>query len=314
MGRGAILLLTVLLAAVARGADPHPPARRAAVATIFPLYDWARVIGGDRVTAEQLLPAGVEAHSYAPRPRDVARLASAEVFLWCGPAMEPWAVDLMRGLRGARVVAFAAGSHAGAAAEAEPHGDHDAHGATCAHAGEDPHFWLDPLAARNVVVELGALFAARDPKGADGYRERTAAYARELDGLHAAITSTVARARTRTLVYAGHPAFDRFGRRYGLTFVSPYAGFAPDAEPGPRALAALIGRMRSAGTKVVYHEELIEPRVGQTIARETGARLRLLHGVHNVTDAERSAGATYLSLMRANLEALKDGLGVEGSP
>lgn len=314
MSRFPIILLSVLLAAGAHGADTNAPAKRTAVATIFPLYDWARVIGGDRMSAEQLLPAGVEAHSYAPRPRDVARLASADFFLWCGPAMEPWAVDLLRGLHGARGVAFEAGRWVGPLGEPAAQGETDGHGDVHAHAGVDPHFWLDPLAAKQVVEAMGAQFAERDAAGAGGYRARAAAYARELDDLHGAITSAVARARTRTLVYAGHLAFDRFGRRYGVTFLSPYAGFAPDAEPGPRALAALIGRMRTAGTTIVYHEELIDPRVARAIARETGARLRLLHGVHNVTDAERRAGVTYLSLMRANLEALKDGLGVEEAP
>ena len=304
---------SVLLLAGAGGAAERP---REVVATIFPLYDWSRAIGGERVTVTQLLPPGVEAHGYAPTPRDVARVARADLFLWCGPAMEPWAEDLLRGLRGRRGAVFEAGRHAaagGAAAPASAEKGHE-HDATCGHGAADPHFWLDPLAARAAVLALAEAFAESDPAGAEGYRRRAGDYARELDALHADISAVVARARTRTLIHAGHLAFGQFGRRYGLEFVSPYAGFSPDAEPGPRALAALIGKVRSSGARVIYHEEMIEPRVARTIARETGATLRLLHGVHNVTAEERKAGATYLTLMRANLEALKPGLGEEAAP
>lgn len=311
--RQALAALAMLAAAAAPAGDPP----RQAVATIFPLYDWARTIGGERVAVTQLLPAGVEAHGYAPAPRDVARIARADLFLWCGPAMEPWAADLLRGLQDRHGAAFEAARHvppgqgAGpAAAEAAEH----RHDGTCVHGAEDPHFWLDPLAAKAVVLAMADTLAEVDRAGAGEYRRRAADYARELDTLHADFTAVVARARTRTLVHAGHLAFGQFGRRYGLEFVSPFAGFSPDAEPGPRALAAIVGKIRETGARVIYHEELIEPRVARTLARETGATLRLLHGVHNVTAEERKAGATYLTLMRANLEALKAGLGVEAAP
>lgn len=310
--RRALAALVMLAAMAAQAGDPQ----RQAVATIFPLYDWARVIGGERVAVTQLLPAGVEAHGYAPAPRDVARIARADLFLWCGPAMEPWAADLLRGLQDRRGAVFEAGRHALASNAATPAAEaaEHRHDETCAHGAEDPHFWLDPLAARAAVLAMAEAFSGIDPAGADGYRRRAADYARELDALHADIKAVVAGARTRTLIHAGHLAFGQFGRRYGLEFVSPYTGFSPDAEPGPRALAALVEKIRSSGAQVIYHEELIEPRVARTLARETGATLRLLHGVHNVTPEERKAGATYLTLMRANLEALKAGLGVEAAP
>ncbi len=308
--------LAVLTAMTAAGA---PETHLHVVATIFPLADWARVVGGDRVEVLQLLPPGVEAHTFAPTPRDAARLGAAGLFLFCGPAMEPWAADLAAGagLGGARL--FQADRHVTAlAATGAPPGAAHSHGPACDHghahgpdAGVDPHFWLDPLAAVEVVHALAAAFAAADPDGAAGYRDRAERYAGELRALHADFEAMVKGAATRTVVYGGHPAFGRFGLRYGLDFVSPYEGFSPDAKPGPRAIASLVRRMRELGTRIVYHEELVEPRVARVLAEEAGARLVLLHGAHNLAAAERKAGESYLSIQRANLTRLREGLGAK---
>jgi len=306
------------LAATAVVAAPDA-ARLRVVTTIFPLADWARAVGGDRVEVLQLLPPGVEAHTFAPSPRDVARLRDAGLFVFCGPAMEPWAADLAAGagLAGARL--FQADRHVTplASTGAPPDAAH-LHGPACDHghahgpAGDtDPHFWLDPPAAAGVVEALATAFAAADPDGAGGYRQRAEAYVAELRTLHADFETLVRGAASRTVVYGGHPAFGRFARRYGLDFVSPYEGFSPDAKPGPRALASLVRRMRELGTRVVYHEELIEPRVARVLADEAGARLELLHGIHNRTADEQRAGATYLSLQRANLAKLRESLGAK---
>jgi len=314
-GGRSLLAGTIALAAVTAGAAE--PALHA-VASIFPLYDWARIVGGERVEVVQLLPPGVEAHTFAPSPRDAVRLRSAGLFLFCGPSMEPWAADLAAaaGLAGSRW--FRADAHvpplppseADASPEAHVHGPDDDHGH--AHgdpADADPHFWLDPLAAEAVVHALADAFATLDPGGAARYRARADAYAAELRCLDADFAAMVRDAATRTGVYGGHPAFGRFARRYGLECVSPYEGCSPDAQPGPRAIAGLVRRMRELGTRVVSHEELLDPRVARVLAEEAGARLVLLHGVHNRTADEQRAGATYLSIQRANLERLREGLG-----
>ncbi len=113
----------------------------------------------------------------------------------------------------------------------------------------------------------------------------------------------------RTIVYGGHFAFGYFARRYGLTHVSPYTGFSPDAEPTPRKIAELIDRIRELGTSTVYFEELVDPKVAEVIADATDAEMLLLHGAHNVTAAELEAGVSYLDIMQENLEKLKKGLG-----
>lgn len=309
--RKSALTLATLLAAAAAAAAPVR-----VVTTIFPLTDWARAVGGDRAEVHQLLPPGVEAHSFAPRPSDLARIESADVFIYLGPDMEPWAQRLLRATsKASRVDVEAARGieRLTACAECEAHDhDHDHDHDGPASAATDPHVWLDPVLAQRMVEAIADGLSRADPEGAETYRRNAAAYNERLKALHGRIESTLRNARHRTLLYGGHFAFGYFARRYGLEHRSPYRGFAPDAAPTPRAVAELIRTLRETGQKVIFHEELIEPRAARVIAEQTGARLLPLHGAHNLSREEAERGdVTYLSIMERNLENLAAGLEAE---
>jgi zinc transport system substrate-binding protein len=123
------------------------------------------------------------------------------------------------------------------------------------------------------------------------------------------IRATLEKCKSRTIIYGGHFAFGYFARRYGLEYLSPYAGFSPNAEPTPRKIAELIETLKKTGSSCIYYEELLEPRVARIIAENTGAKLLLLHGAHNISRDELDQGVTYLEIMQGNLERLKLGLG-----
>jgi zinc transport system substrate-binding protein len=96
--------------------------------------------------------------------------------------------------------------------------------------------------------------------------------------------------------------------RFNLDHVSPYKGFAPNAEPTPRDIAELTKSMREGGFKYIFYEEGIDPKVARVIGDETGAGKLLLHGAHNVSKDELSAKVSYYSLMNDNLARLQEGL------
>ncbi|MBS3984705.1 MAG: zinc ABC transporter substrate-binding protein [Selenomonadales bacterium] len=187
--------------------------------------------------------------------------------------------------------------------------DHKGDGHDHAHEhGQDPHIWLDPVFAQHMVDNIVAGLAQADPQNAAFYRENGEAYKVKLQALHEQFASFLATVENRTILYAGHFAFGHFARRYGLEHKSPYVGFSPNAEPTPRRIAELIENVRETGSQVIFHEELVEPRVARIIAEATGARMSLLHGAHNVSREELRAGATYLSIMEGNLARLREGL------
>lgn len=266
------------------------------VTTIFPLYDWLRIVGGDHIRVRQLLPPGVEAHSYAPRPSDIHALQKADLFVFLHETMEPWAADLMAGAARPGLHTFKAAENLAVPEEHEGH--HDA----------DPHVWLDPLLAAQIVQRLAETLAAIEPLHAEYFQSRAAEYISQLVSFDERVRKELSSCRQRTVFYAGHSAFSYFAKRYDLTIQSPFNDFAPSAAPGPQKLAQFLNALKESGASVVFHEELVDPRLARAIALETGARLEMLHSAHNLTADERRSALSYLDLMNSNLAKLKGAL------
>ena len=113
--------------------------------------------------------------------------------------------------------------------------------------------------------------------------------------------------RSRALVTT-HAAFGHLAARYGLEQLS-LAGSSPEAEPGPRELERLIDSVQASGATTVFAEPLASDRVAQTVAREVGAEVAVLDPLEGLSEEQLEAGVDYLSVMRANLAALRAALG-----
>lgn len=300
-----IFLLLICVALTSSTLSAAGNRRLNVVTTLFPLFDFVQRVGGDRVKATLLLPPGVEAHSFSPRPKDAVAVGSADVFVYTGEAMEPWVGDFLKGLDDddLLVVDATKGLPLLGSDHDDEHHDHHHHG------GVDPHVWLDPSLAGRMVGIIADALAKKDPADAETFKRNAAAYQNELRALDRDIRGALSRCERKTIVCGGHFAFGYFAKRYGLKHRSAYSGFSPSARPSPRALANLIKNVKRDGAKAIYYGELINPKVAKVIAEETGAELLLLHGAHNISANELRSGATYLSIMRENLERLKKGLG-----
>ena len=276
------------------------------VTTLFPTYDFARQVGGDKVDVTLLLPPGVEPHTFEPKPQDVVRINKADVFIYTGRYMEPWAENLIKGLsdKGPEIVDASSGIKLMDEEDEEDEEEHGHHH----HGGKDPHIWLDLGNAQIMVETIAGAFAGKDPANGAYYLKNAGEYNAKLADLDRRYKETLAKAKYKTIIYGGHFAFGYFARRYGLEHDSPYEGFSPNAEPSPKAIAELIKKLRESGVKYIYYEELLDPKVARTISQETGAKLELLHGAHNVSKDELKAGVTYISIMEDNLNKLKVGL------
>ena len=248
------------------------------VASFHPLAELAQRVGGDAVRVTDLTPPGTEPHDLELSPRQLDDLADADVVLHAGPAFQPAVARAADRVDGRVVDVLAA---------LDPAEDGD---------NADPHFWLDPTrmrAAAEVVAE------------ALGARSGLAALQRELDALDAEIEEGLARCRSRILVTA-HDAFGAFAARFRLE-PHPITGLAPEAEPDPQHLDRLATLVRDRGVSVVFTEELVSPKVAQSLAREAGVRTAVL----DTLEGPGPDGSTYESRMRANLAALQAGLGCE---
>ena len=293
----AALLALVMIIPACRKAE-RGNGKLQVVTTLFPLYDFAKRIGGEKAQVSLLLPPGVEPHSFEPRPEDIVRVNRADLFIYTNKFMEPWAASIVAGVDKGRVGIVEGGS----GIPLQPAPGVGEHGGAM-----DPHVWLDLENARLIVANILASFVARDPSHRAYYERNAAGLAQELAALDLKYRETLANCPKKVFLHGGHYAFGYLARRYGLRYLSASAVNA-DAEPTPARLAELVNLMRRERLNYVYTEELLSPRVAETIARETGAKILMLSAGHNLSRDQFQRGVSFISLMEQNLQNLKAGL------
>jgi zinc transport system substrate-binding protein len=270
------------------------------VTTLFPLYDFARAVGGDQVDVTLLLPPGVEAHAFEPKPSDIVKIDQADIFVYTGKMMEPWAEDIAASAaaKGVRIVDASRGI------ELIPGVFHDEDEPA---GSMDPHIWLDFDNATKMAVSIAEALAMKDSAHAAEYKANAAAYSDRLGALDSRYRETLASCKTKTIVYGGHYALGYLAHRYGLEYTAAQ-GIAPDAEPTAQDLAAMVEQIRREHVDTVFYEELSSPKIAETIASETGAKLLLLNAAHNIAKEDYTKGVTFTALMEENLAHLREGL------
>lgn len=299
----------VLYAAIKKDSPNDAKVGINVIASIFPVYDFARAVGGDRVSLSMLLTPGLEAHSYEPRPSDISKLTKASLFVYTSREMEPWVADLLSGIKaGSFVKSLEAGSGV-------PVIISEAHEGEAVQVGGDsldPHVWLDFTNAEYMVRKIAAILSEIDPEGSAYYLDNAEAYCLKLSHLDESFKTAIDRCSKKTIIHGGHYAFGYLAKRYGLQYMAAQ-GFSPDSELGPRQIAELMILMKESGSRYIFFEELVEPRTAETISKETGAGMLMLHAGHNISKSEFDSGVTFVDLMKTNLENLKVGLEFGGN-
>lgn len=263
-----------------------------AVASFYPLYDFASNVAGDRATVTSLVPPGIEPHDWEPTLGDVTRVRSADMLIINGAGFEAWADGI-----GARKIV---NTSEGIELEAVE-GEQDGHGAV------DPHIWLDPVLAKQQVEAIRAALAQADPANAEYYSENVASYGAELDSLDSFIRSELSNCEKSEFI-AFHDAFGRFAERYGLEQHAIH-DISPEGEVLPQRLQEVIELARSLGISVIYSEDLVDPRLAEVVAGEIpGGRVLVLSPIEGIDADERAADIDYIAKMRENVANLREGL------
>ena len=284
------------------------------VTTLFPQYDFARQIVGDKAEVTLLLPPGMESHSYEPTPADMIKINKANLFIYTGELMEPWAHKMIESVDSEQVKVLDVSQGIPLLAsneEDEQHHDHEAEVEGHEHSEDDghhhtydPHIWTSPQNAKVMVNNILEALCEVDPQNADYYKANAQAYQLQLDNLNDEFEVVVSNSKHDTIYHSGRFAMQYLMQQYGINYVS-----APfEAEPSSALVAQVINEIKANNIPAIYYEELITPKIAQMISEETGAQMLLLHSCHNVSKEDFDNGMTYLSLMEQNVENLKIGL------
>jgi len=268
--------------------------------TLFPLYDMAKNIGADKADVSLLVPPGTEPHTFEPKPSDIIKINEADIFIYTGKSMEPWAEDIIKGVINKNLIVVDASKGTRMIPAVFP--DKDEPGGVL-----DPHIWLDFDNAKIMAKNIADALAAEDPADKAFFQQNADAYNTKLIELDASFRKTLSTCKHKEIIYAGHYAFGYLAHRYGLTYLAAQ-GVSPDAEPTAKDLIRLVEQIKKNNIHYVFYEELSSPKIAETIARETHAKLLLLNAAHNLTRDQFQRGVSFFEILHADLEQLKIGL------
>ena len=260
------------------------------VATIVPLADFARQVGGARAEVTLLLPAGASPHTYEPTPKTVHEISKAKIFIRIGAGLEFWADKLVAAA--ARDVITVTCSEGVTLIKGQEHG----HGHALSNV--DPHIWLDPIICIDIIRKIEDAFSKADPSNSSYYKKNSSVYIARLLSLDREISEKVRTFRTREYI-TFHSAWDYFSRRYGLK-VAGVIEEGPGKEPTARHIGEILRLIKGLKTRVVFAEPQSSTRIAEVIAKEAGAQVLILDDLGGQKGRE-----TYLDLMRYNLAVME---------
>lgn len=326
IGVAAAIAAALFFAFHGERAAPERGGRPKVVATIFPQYDFARAIGGDRIELSMLLKPGMDSHSYSPSPQDIINIQNCDLFIYIGGENDHWVEKILdsfdegKGPKTLRLIdsVSAVEEELAEGMQEEDHGHGHDHG----HAHEDgaeeygheheaeydEHIWTSPRNAEKMAAAIKEALASVDPENSSFYEENARAYAAELEKLDEDLRRTTGGGRRRLLVFGDRFPFRYLTDEYGLKYAAAFPGCSAESEASAATVAYLIDKVRKENVPVVFHIEMSDEKTADAICRETGAKKMLLHSCHNLSREEIEEGATYVALMRKNLENLKEAL------
>lgn len=277
------------------------------MASFYPMYDFAVKIGGDKATVTDMIPAGTEPHDWEPAATDIKNLEEADVFVYSGAGMEFWVPDVLASLDNKNLVTVEASDGLKLrTAAAEKSDESDSAGKAEHQMQYDPHVWLAPLNAKKQMEKIKDAFVKADPANQSYYESNYKTYAAKFDKLDQEYKDGLSKLPNKDIVVS-HEAFGYLCDAYGLTQMG-IDGLSPDSEPDPARMADIINFVKTNHVKVIFFEELVSPKVAETVAKETGATTQVLNPLEGLSDKELSQGADYFSVMEANLKQLEDAL------
>ena len=266
------------------------------VASFYPIYEFVKAVGGDRINLSVLIPIGAEPHNFDPTIQEVQKANSANLLVYNGASMEePW----IHSLSPQNTVNTSKGINL----LANPN-DPDIKGPN------DPHIWLDPVLAIQQVQNIRDGLDKVDPKNTAYYNQNAQNFIGQLNKLDTAFKGNLTSSNCAKKDFIPfHLAFAYFAKQYGLTQHPIHEGLTPSGEVLPQKLVEVVNLAKNLGLKVIYSEDLIDPKSAQAIAEQIpGAKVMVLSPIEGINATEQKAGIGYFDKMYQDLDALKEGL------
>jgi len=255
-----------------------------AITSFYPLYEFTKEIGGDKVDVSLLVPQAVEPHDWEPTIRDIQKIEQADLIIINGNGFEKW----VNKIDSSKVSIINSGKSFGWITD-EPT------------QLVDFHYWLNPLSAKLQIKAIADGLIEADPENADYYKNTKKAYDLKLDALHSKIKTELDGCKKDFVAF--HDAFSYFAQEYDLNQHTIIQSNSPHSEPTSKKLDDIIQLAKSLDIDIIFTEEGSGIRASQVIANELGGKVLILSPLEVVED-----DSSYFKKMEENLLNLKEAL------
>ncbi len=318
------------------------------VTTIFPEYDWTKNILGENAENAELtllLDNGVDLHSYQPSIQDIAKISTADIFIYVGGESDKWVNDALKNAenKDMKVINLmetlgdkvkAEEIKEGMQAEEEHHHDEDDHHEAEEHHHEDghdheaeehhhhhhddeketeydEHVWLSLRNAKVLSAEIASVLCEKDPANAASYKANLASYLEKLSELDTEYAAAVKAGSKKTVLFGDRFPFRYLTDDYGLDYFAAFVGCSAETEASFETVIFLAKKADELGLNSVLKIESGDGRIARTIIENTNAKnakVLTMDSLQSVTKKQAEKGTTYLSVMKENLQILKTAL------
>jgi len=265
----------------------------------FALYDAAHAILEDTANTFMIMPAGVDAHSYEPTPKQVIKLYKSDLVFYSGAGLEPWidsfefknkAIDMSK-----KVTLRELNSH-----------EHHNHHTNSHEQSVDPHYWLDLSNMVKIANFMTQEFIKLAPNNEKKYLKNRDLYVQRLKNLDKRYKESLSSCKLDTIV-VNHNAFSYLSNKYDFN-VEALSGLSPDAQPSAKSMAELIEHVREHKLKTIFFESFVSDKAIKSIANEAKVGVDVLEPLGNITADEWSEKLSYEDIMLSNLEKISKAL------
>ncbi|WP_071189684.1 metal ABC transporter substrate-binding protein [Trichormus sp. NMC-1] len=283
----------------AEQSEPAQPPKTKVVTTFLPVYLFTKAVAGDAADVEILVQPGTEIHEYQATPANVKAIATANVLVKNGLGLEEFLTDTVKNAQNTKLVEIDASKGIKAINEISPieeigkeEKDHNHE-----HADGNPHVWLDPVLAKQQVVNIRDGLIAADAGNKATYEANAAAYIQELENLNNEFQQTLQQTPNCTFV-TFHDAFPYVAKRYNLKQLAVVE--IPEDQLSPTDIQKVVNAVKKYKVKALFSEPGVDNKLFTSLSKDLNLTLRTLDSL----ETGETNPQYYFKVMKSNLETL----------
>lgn len=301
------------------------------VCASFPEYDWTRQIVGEEnanIELTLIVNNGMDIHNYQPSVEDMVKIDDCDLIIYNGGTSEEWieeavedspkkpqmisVMDFLQDEVVEEVVVegMEAEEHAheveAGHEEAEVHkaeGEHEEH-------EYDEHVWLSLKNAEKVVSHIAETVTKLDSEQSSLYETNKNAYLEKLENLDASYETAIQEAKGKTLLFGDRFPFRYLTEDYGLTYYAAFPGCSAETEASFETIVFLADKVEEHKLPCILTIDGSDKTIAKSIQENAQVEVAIkeLNSLQAVSETQIAEGVTYLSVMKENLEVIKEAL------